>query len=192
MVLAPFAHHKRDLLPIPSSQVSPIQLCELLRVSLEEAHDGRVAPFLSVLSVLRAACTRLWSLRSLVESVGRGSLADLLPVLPLFAATVIVEGVSIVVGIVSNGFGWDRSDGDGDGGGREVVRGVRLVEVVVIVTEEREVVVVVARGHNGERGRYGVVGDVREREWRVERRCVWEGLTERAFREWVWYLPSRG
>ena len=74
-----------------------------------------------------------------------------------------------------------------------VVRRVGLVEVVVaVVAEEREVVVVVARGHEREdvTASSGTLGKEKENGG-VERRCVLEGLTERAFRELVSYVPSR-
>ena len=197
LVLAPFAHHRRNLLPIPSPQVPPVQLRELLRVRLEEAHNRRVAPLLPVLAVLGAAghgAVRRSRLRSLVvESVRGGSLTDLVALLALLAgATVVVfEGVGEVLSF-GNGLG---RHGGGDGGGREVVvvRRVGLVEVVVaVVAEEREVVVVVARGHEREdvTASSGTLGKEKENGG-VERRCVLEGLTERAFRELVSYVPSR-
>ena len=157
LVLAPLRDNRRHLLPVPPPQVPPIQLRELLRVRVQQAHDSRVAPLLSVLPVLAGAGAGAGAasgagrrLRSLCETVRRRRcvvvVADLVAIFSLFGGVgvVVIEGIAVVFGVgVGDGFRLDGG-GSGDGGGEVVVVVRRRVGLV----EEREiVVVVVARGH---------------------------------------------
>jgi hypothetical protein len=148
LILTPFTHHRRYLFPISSSQISPIKLRKLLSIRFQQTNNSCITPFFTILPILcsyssystATARNRFWSL---VKRVRRRCVSDLVSILTFLASGVIIERISVIVGVVvGDGFGMDRS------GGEMVVSVVvvmvvmwceglvKMVRVVAIVTED--------------------------------------------------------
>lgn len=101
LLLAPLAHRRRHLLPVPPSQIPSIQLRKLIRIRIEKARDRRVAPLLPVLPVLSTGISSTaGGLRFLVIPVIVSAIAELIAILPLLAPHIDSNPIRLSTAII--------------------------------------------------------------------------------------------